>query len=259
MKATSGNWRLLEFEWNDASTNMAIDEAILICRSKGDSPNTIRLYGWKPSAVSIGFFQSLQDEVDLEACKREGVDVVRRITGGGAVYHDSQGEVTYSLVVGEDEKDIPKDILNSYRLICGGIVKGLEIMGVQASFQPINDVVVNGRKISGNAQTRKMGIILQHGTVLVDADLNRMFRLLKVSDEKIRDKMIKSAEQRVTTLRRELSVKPSLQKVASTLKEGFEQALGLNLTPGRLTEEELKLTAELRREKYSNLEWTCRR
>ncbi|MEM2107067.1 MAG: biotin/lipoate A/B protein ligase family protein [Candidatus Bathyarchaeia archaeon] len=255
----SGRWRLIDFESNDAPTNMAIDEAILICRSKGESPNTLRLYSWQPSAVSIGFFQSLQDEVDIEACRREGVDIVRRITGGGAVYHDSRGEVTYSLIVGEGEHNIPKDILNSYRLICSGIIKGLELLGVKATFQPVNDILVNGRKISGNAQTRRMGVILQHGTVLVDADLKRMFRLLKVSDEKIRDKMIKSAEERVTTLRRELSSKPSLQEVASTLKTGFEQALNLNLTCGRLTEEEFRLATKLKSEKYSSWEWIFRR
>jgi lipoate-protein ligase A len=255
----SGGWRLIGFESNDASTNMAVDEAILICRSKGESPNTLRLYSWEPSAVSIGFFQSLQDEVDIEACRKEGVDIVRRITGGGAVYHDSEGEVTYSLIVAEGDHNIPKDILSSYRIICSGIVKGLELLGVKATFQPVNDILVNGRKISGNAQTRRMGVILQHGTVLVDADLNRMFRLLKVSDEKIRDKMIKSAEERVTTIRRELSSKPSLQEVASKIKMGFEQALNLNLTPGRLTEEEFRLATKLKREKYSSLEWIFRR
>ncbi|MEM3004871.1 MAG: lipoate--protein ligase family protein, partial [Candidatus Bathyarchaeia archaeon] len=110
------DWRLLVLKRDSAAVNMAIDEAILTCRSRGEVQNTLRFYMWEPSAVSIGFFQSLQAEVDLDACKREKVDVVRRITGGGAVFHDSEGEVTYSLVVGEEDGIVPKDITQSYRV-----------------------------------------------------------------------------------------------------------------------------------------------
>jgi len=239
--------------------NMAIDEAILIARSRGMAPNTVRLYAWEPSAVSIGFFQSLDAEVDLEACRIEGVDVVRRSTGGGAVFHDSRGEVTYSLIASEEEEIIPRDLLKSYEVICDGIVKGLEVLGVSASFQPVNDIVVGGRKISGNAQTRKLGVLLQHGTVLVDADLDKMFRLLKVSEAKIRDKMISSAEKRVTTLKKELLRKPSLNEAAEALQRGFEKSLKITLTKGELTDEELRLAEDLRSQKYSNAEWTRRR
>ncbi len=259
MAKTFSIWRLLGFTKNDAAMNMAIDEAILIGRSKGESPNTVRLYGWDPSAVSIGFFQSLDAEVDLETCRTLGVDVVRRITGGGAVFHDSQGEVTYSLVFGEEERVIPRDILESYRLICSGVIRGLEVLGVKASFQPVNDIVVGERKISGNAQTRRRGVVLQHGTVLVDSDLEKMFRLLKVSDEKIRDKMISSAEERVTNLKKELPKKPSLNDVAEALRRGFEESLKIPLTKGGLTEKEVRLAKVLAKEKYSNPEWTHRR
>ena len=259
MTQTESSWRLLHFSRNIAPMNMAIDEAMLIARSTRKVPNTIRLYAWEPSAVSIGFFQSLEAEVDLEVCRNEGVDVVRRITGGGAVFHDSQGEVTYSFVAGEEERTIPRDLLRSYEVICGGIIKGLDALGVDASFQPVNDIVVGGKKISGNAQTRRLGVLLQHGTILVDADLDKMFRLLKVSEAKIRDKMISSAEKRVTTLRRELSRKPSLDEVAEALQRGFERSLHITLTKGRLTDEELRLAEDLRKQKYSNAEWTRKR
>ncbi len=259
MAKDSSDWRLLDFQRNSAAMNMAVDEAMLICRSKGEAPNTIRFYAWSPSAVSIGFFQSLRAEVDLEACKNEGIDVVRRITGGGAVFHDSQGEVTYSLVASEEEHVVPKDILHSYQVICSGIVKGLELLGVAASFQPINDIVVASKKISGNAQTRRLGVVLQHGTVLVDADLDKMFRLLKVSDAKIRDKMIASAEKRVTTLTRELSRKPQPRDVVEALRRGFEQSLKITLARGELTKEESTIAEQLSKERYSNPEWINRR
>lgn len=252
-------WRLLELDKNNAAMNMAIDEAILINCSKGKSPNTIRLYEWLPSAVSIGYFQNPKAEVDLEKCKEEGIDVVRRITGGGAVFHDNMGEVTYSLIASEEERIIPKDILRSYQMICGCIIEGLLSLGVEASFQPVNDIVVAGKKISGNAQTRRLGMVLQHGTILVDADLDKMFQLLKVSDEKIRDKMISSAEKRVTTLNKELSKKPSHEKVAEALEKGFKKSIGIKLAKGKITDEEMTLAEKLSKEKYANKDWTFRR
>jgi lipoate-protein ligase A len=259
MMNSFSKWRLLELDKNSASMNMAIDEAILINCSKGKSPNTIRLYEWLPSAVSIGYFQNPKAEVDLEKCKEENVDVVRRITGGGAVFHDTMGEVTYSMVTSEEDRLIPKDILRSYQMICGCVIEGLLSLGVAATFQPVNDIVVAGRKISGNAQTRRLGMVLQHGTILVDADLDKMFQLLKVSDEKIRDKMISSAEQRVTTLKNELSKKPSHEQVAEAIEKGFKKYLGIKLTKGKITDDEMTLAEKLSKEKYANEDWTFRR
>jgi lipoate-protein ligase A len=259
MRKSLSTWRLLDFTENNAAMNMAIDEAILINRSRDESQNTVRFYTWNPSAVSIGFFQSIEDEVDLGVCKAEAVDVVRRSTGGGAVFHDRTGEVTYSMITDEKEQIIPKDILKSYQIICGGIVEGLGILGVSASFQPVNDIVVGGKKISGNAQTRRLGVVLQHGTVLVDSDLDKMFRLLKVSNAKIRGKMISSAEERVTTINREMLRKPSLEEVAEALGRGFEKSLDITLTKGQLTDGEMRLAKELCKQKYSTQTWTHRR
>ena len=109
--------RLIDTGYKDAYTNMAIDEAIMTLVSKAKVPATLRFFAWKPAAISIGYFQSLDKEVDLEKCKELGVDYVRRITGGGAVFHDA--EITYSFHI--PEKDVPKDIMQSYDLICGAL------------------------------------------------------------------------------------------------------------------------------------------
>ncbi len=191
-------WRVMQLEEHSAYDNMAIDESILEHIRDGKSDPTIRFYRWKPSAVSIGRFQSMKDEVNLEKCRAEGVDCVRRITGGGAVYHDYDGELTYS-IIGKEEL-FPKSIWESYRTICARIIKGLGRLKIDAQFAPINDIVVSGKKISGNAQTRREGILLQHGTILYKTDVARMFSLLNVSKEKISDKMIKSVEERVTSI-----------------------------------------------------------
>ncbi|MEM2225940.1 MAG: biotin/lipoate A/B protein ligase family protein [Candidatus Bathyarchaeia archaeon] len=247
-------WRLIGISSNDAYMNMAIDEAIMRAKAAGRVPNTIRFYRWRPSAVSIGFFQSVEEEVDIGACAELGVDIVRRPTGGGAVYHDSDGELTYSLVVDAGNPRVSADFLTSYRALCEGIVRGLRSLGLDAHFNPVNDVLVGGRKISGNAQTRRLGTVLQHGTVLLRADLSRMFRVLRIADEKLRDKMISAAQERVTTIERELGRAVGFEEVSDALRRGFEEALGIELEEGDLSEEERSLAMELRG-KYSSREW----
>lgn len=249
-------WRLLPLRVDDAFTSMAIDEALLRLNAEGKSPNTIRFWRWLPSTVSIGCFQSLEREVDLEVAKRCGVDVVRRITGGGAVFHDHDGELTYGFVCRQD--DVPDDIIESYRLICGGLVGGFERLGMRAEFKPVNDVQVNGKKISGSAQTRRWGSVLQHGTILIAPDIRRMFELLKVSPEKISDKFIASVYERVTSIARELGRKPSFEEVRLAMSEGFTNALGAELIEGELTRRELELANELR-PKFESGEWLRKR
>jgi lipoate-protein ligase A len=249
-------WRLLPIRIDDAFTSMAIDEAILRFNAEGKSPNTVRFWRWKPSAISIGCFQSLEREVDLAVAKKYGVDVVRRITGGGAVFHDHDGELTYSVVC--KQGDVSDDIIESYRLICGGLVSGFERLGLQAEFRPVNDVQANGKKISGSAQTRRWGSVLQHGTVLISPDVRRMFELLKVSPEKISDKFIASVFERVTTAERELGRRPSFDEVRGSMSEGFKRAFDVELVEGELTAGELELANELK-PKYASEEWLRKR
>jgi len=251
-------WRLIDMRVEDAYTQMGIDEAIAYARVKKGTPNTIRLYRWRPSAVSVGYFQSLRDEVDLEACRRLGVDVIRRITGGGAVFHDYEGEITYSLVASDDDPKIPRDIMSSYSLICGCLINGLRSLGLDAQFKPINDITTGGRKISGNAQTRRYGVVLQHGTVLVDCDVRKVFTVLKVSDTKISDKMIRAAEERVTSIRRELGRHVSFDEARRALISGFEEGLEISLEPGEFTAYEEGLMERFR-ERYRSREWIFRR
>ncbi len=245
-------WRILPLRIDDAFMSMAIDEALLKLNSEGRSPNTLRFWRWSPSAVSLGCFQSVEREVNLGVAKEYGVDVVRRITGGGAVFHDQDGELTYSVVCGQD--DLPLDIIESYKLICGGLVHGFQKLGLQAEFRPVNDVQVGGKKISGSAQTRRWGSVLQHGTVLISPDIHKMFELLKVSHEKISDKFITSVFERVTTVERELGRKPSFEEIREAMIAGFEESLSVKLVKGKLTEEELKLAEELR-PKYASEKW----
>ncbi|MFH1977993.1 MAG: biotin/lipoate A/B protein ligase family protein [Candidatus Aenigmatarchaeota archaeon] len=245
-------WRLLPFESRSAAMNMGIDQAVTESVSRGGPP-TIRFWRWQPSAVSIGYFQSLEDEIALEKCKELGVDVVRRITGGGAVYHDYDGEITYS-VIGNQEL-FPKGIIDSYHLICGWIINSLKLLGIESEFKPINDIIVAGKKISGNAQTRRQNVLLQHGTILYDLDVRKMFSLLKVGQEKISDKMIQSVEDRVTRILDQKQV--SMEETYQSLVRGFTE--GKDYEEGQLTEEELTRAKEVAESKYSQKEWNFMR
>jgi lipoate-protein ligase A len=252
-------WRLLNTGLNDAFYNMALDEAIVIARSRGIVPNTLRFFRWEPSAVSIGYFQSMEEEVDINACDRLGINYVRRRTGGGAVYHDRDGELTYSLIINEDHRLISRDFQKTYETLCSGLVRGLRLLGVPAEFKPINDIVVNGRKISGNAQTRGMNVVHQHGTILRDVNPALMFTVLRIPSEKIRDKMIKSAEERVTSIKRYLGRDVSFEELTDALIRGFRESFDIELLPGEITDFEKQTANKLNKEKYSTREWNFRR
>lgn len=249
-------WRLLLTGQMDASSNMAMDEAVLRLNS-GKEVGTLRFYSWEPKAISIGYFQGINEEVNVARCRKYGVDVVRRITGGGAVYHDD--ELTYSLIVNENNPKIPKNILESYGTMCKGIILGLDRLEIPSEFKPINDIISGGKKISGNAQTRQLGNVLQHGTILQDVDVKTMFQLLLVPDEKIRDKMISAVEERVTSIRHILGRKIEPDKILQAMKAGFSEALDVELVRGEPTVEEWALMKKIREEKYGADAWNFKR
>ncbi len=245
--------RLTGPENHDAAMNMALDESCMLSVKRGDSPPTLRIYKWRRSAISIGYFQCLADEVDLSEVKKDDVPVVRRLTGGGAVYHDCEGEITYSLIA-------PVSFLNSsvndtYKKICSHIIEALKSLGVQAQFRPINDIVADKKKISGNAQTRKDGVLLQHGTILYDIKPEIIFRYLTPDKSKISDKpYIKSINSALT----------SIKKYSSCSREDVEKAIirsfsVFNLKKGSWSEKELAVARRLAADKYSSQSWTAQR
>jgi len=257
-----GVWRLLKLEVGDAFTNMAIDEAILTARIAGLAPNTLRFYKWKPSAVSIGRFQDVFKEVNVENCRKQGVDIVRRITGGGTVYHDYDGEITYSVIV--NEKDLgSSDVVSAYHTICDGLIEAAKILGVQADFNPgepkqCPNVTISGRKVSGSAQHRKRGVLLQHGTFLVNVDLEKMFTFLKVPWTQTCMDVLNIAQKRITSIQQELKSSVSMEQADQALVKGFQKALKTQFMEGELTSYERNLAKSLRKEKFSTDNWNLR-
>lgn len=242
--------RILETGHNSAAWNMALDEVLLMncANNYYDSLPVLRIYGWKPPAISIGYFQSMDEEVDTKKCKETNIDIVRRITGGGAVLHES--ELTYSFIT----KLYPANILESYNLICDPVILCINKLGfINAKFVPLNDIIVEGKKVSGNAQTRRNNTLLQHGTILLDVDVEKMFSVLKVSSEKAKGKMINDVKARVMGLNK------SFEQVAYNLIESFREKFCAQIIVDTLTTDEMEKTKKLSSEKYSSDLWNRRK
>jgi lipoate-protein ligase A len=245
----------------NALTNMSVDEAIMKARIENKVPNTLRFYQWHPSAVTIGRFQTLEDEVHVQNCKKNGIDVVRRISGGGAVYHDSDGEITYSIVTKKSDLGCKKlDMLCAYQKICGGLNEAVRILGIKAAYRPPDpkrcpNLAISGKKISGNAQISKKGIILQHGTFMMDLDHKKMFTFLKVPWTNNLDDILSVSKRKLTSVRQELGLNFSTREVYQSLIYGFKTALNITLVEKGLTKYEQKLVERLKKEKYGSEEW----
>jgi lipoate-protein ligase A len=255
-------WRLLPLETHNAFMNMAVDEAILTARVAKKVSNTLRLYRWQPSTVSIGKNQNPQAEVYLDACKQEGVDVVRRISGGGTVYHDYEGEVTYSITA--EASDLgTADIASVYAKVYEAVKDALRLLGITADFSSGDakncpNMTVGGKKISGSSQTITRGNVLQHGTLLRSVDLPKMFTLLRLKNASC-TQAADIASRKITSVQNELRHAVSPDTIANALAQGFRAMLKIQLEPGVLTPYELKLADRLCKEKYSKAEWNFER
>jgi len=252
-------WRLLKLETQNASANMAIDEAILQARIENFVPNTVRFYKWNPSAVSVGKFQNVEKEVQIDNCEKYGVDIVRRITGGGTVYHDADGELTYSVIVRKEDLQT-EDVTAVYAKIYSGIAEALQNLGIKSDFNQGNiktcpNLTVNGKKISGSAQCHKKGVVLQHGTLLLDVDLEKMFTFLRVPWAKTCMQILNVAKNKITSIRKEAGKAFSVKNLEQALIEGFQKALNIKFVNDELTLYERELAEHLYREKYSTKEW----
>ncbi|MGD0979827.1 MAG: biotin/lipoate A/B protein ligase family protein [Candidatus Bathyarchaeia archaeon] len=249
----------MRLETHDAFMNMAIDEAILTARIEGHMTDTLRFFRWKPSAVSVGKFQEVQKEVQVENCKQGGIDVVRRITGGGTVYHDAEDEITYSVVASKESLKAD-DIADVYERIYTGLTRALGILGVTADFnegsvKACPNLTVKGRKISGSAQCHKRGVLLQHGTILVNVNLEKMFTYLRVPWAESCMQVVSVARRKHTSLYDELGKHVSPAELIHALKEGFEQALNIRIVSGELTPRERELAERLCEQKYATSDW----
>ena len=221
--------RIIFDGFRGAAWNMAFDLALLE-KCARDGVATLRIYGFSPSAVTLGRFRPLSD-VDLEAAAEAGVDVVRRPSGGGTVFHDEEGEVTYSVAVPLDWVGEPWRL---YRAVCGGLAGELQGLGLDASYKEPNDVLVGGLKVSGSAQVVRGGCVLQHGTLMYATRLWLLKRLVP-------------GARRVTTLSEALGRSVGYVEAARIIVSAVEKGLGVEASPGGFGLDEMEAARRLRR------------
>lgn len=233
----SAKWRLLDTGVRDAASNMCLDRAVLEARAAGEAPDTVRFLQFDPPAVLVGYHQAVELEVRVPYCEAEGIDVNRRLTGGGAIFFD-RSQLGWEVVAGKE--GLPGDALSLNRLMCKGLVRALDHLGVEATFRPVNDVEVGGRKISGTGGTESGGALLFQGTLLVDFDVEAMVRALRIPTEKLRDKEIDSIRDRVTCLQWILGRSPPLPEIKAAVARGLSETLDVELEEGALTDWEAR-------------------
>lgn len=247
----SSVWRLLDTGIRSAADNMALDRTLLESCQAG-APNTLRFLQFSPSAL-VGFHQSVGQELHLDYCREQGIAISRRITGGGALYCD-EGQIGWELYL-HRSTFATADMLAIAEQICSMAVKGLRRLGVEAAFRPRNDIEVHGRKIGGTGGAFDGEALLYQGTVLIDFDVERMLRVLRIPQEKLSDKAIASARQRITTLHELLANPPTVAMVQASLVHAFAQGFTVSIEPGVLSPNE-ELLYERYRVEMAQDAWT---
>ncbi|MFC3041672.1 biotin/lipoate A/B protein ligase family protein [Virgibacillus xinjiangensis] len=264
-------WAYLDSGIQDAAINMALDESLLKWHSKGEIPPTLRFYGWSKPSLSLGRFQK-SSTIDLDAVHRHNCHFVRRLTGGSAVLHDN--ELTYSLVINEQDPSIPTSVQEAYHVLSQGVLEGYKNIGIAADFSvpekkrdrertsicfekpAFYEMVVDGKKISGNAQTRKDGVVLQHGSIPISMNTGMLFDLFRFSSEKHRERKRKAFAGKAADIAQLTGKQLSYEEMTSAFKKGFEDGLGIHLHPFTLSEEQWEEVHQLAETKYSSEAWT---
>jgi len=249
------SWRFLDSGAMSPSLNMAIDRAILALHANGQALPTLRFYQWQPSAISLGYFQK-RHNLDLDACRRYGIEVVRRPTGGKAVLH--MGDLTYAVIAGTPE-GIPSAVTAAYRLICEGLLAGFRSLGIEARMgretmnSPQTDIcflrcaigaiIHQGKKLVGSAQTWHASSMLQHGSIILTPQEEVLLKLWGGSYGP--SELQTAFKGRLTSIREILGHRINLGKLKTALREGLARTLGVELLEGELTWEEWSLAREL--------------
>lgn len=272
-------WNFINTGSKNPYYNMAMDEALLNFVSRGEIDPVIRFYTWNPATLSIGYFQRLQKEIDIDKVKEKGYGLVRRQTGGRGVLHDK--ELTYSVIVPESHPNMPSTVTEAYKIISQGLLEGFKNLGFETYFaiprskeerdklkQPRSSVcfdapswyelVVEGRKIAGSAQTRQKGVILQHGSILQDIDIDDLFDMFKFKNERLKAKMKENFCQKAVAINDISNQHITLNEMENAFEAGFKKGLNIDFKPLELTEKQLEEVQELE-DKYRSEAWMYRK
>jgi lipoate-protein ligase A len=270
--------------------NMGLDEALLEAVIAGAQP-AIRFYTWLPATLSLGTNQPF-GEMDPAECARRGFSVVRRITGGRAVLH--QHELTYSVIAPENDPRVSGGVVESYRKISAVLVDALNALGAPVTMAPANrdlradliaersaalassegvesahavcfdaasdyELLANGKKLVGSAQARRGGVILQHGSILLDIDWEAWAYVFAYRTPEGRERALQKLPSRMTSLGEVMGKSVIAEQVEAALAEAFAAKFGLDLKPSEPLPSEWGEAERLAAEKYGNDAWTMRK
>ena len=220
-------WRLIEFDGLPGTESQTVYHTIAEAMERYDDiANTIIICWPESPAVCIGYHQIIEEEVDVEYCEKNKLPIVRRPLGGGAVYLDS-GQLFYQVIARLDSKVIPKDVSGLYQKLLQAPINTYKAIGINAEYAPVNDIVADGKKISGNGAAQVGGARVLTGNLIFDFNFDEMVKILKVPNEKFRDKVASSLRERLGTIKGFLGEEPERQKVKKILIENFEKTLSV--------------------------------
>lgn len=275
MPFSPSTWRLILSPPTSGAENMAIDEALLESTARREALPTLRLYAWQPACLSLGYAQPFSD-ADLAALQAYGWDLVRRPTGGRAILHVD--ELTYSVCGPQDEPRLAGSVLESYRTLSNALLLALQILGIPAEALPKAttgsdraenstqnpvcfetpsnyEITVAGKKLVGSAQSRRLGGVLQHGSLPLYGDICRITQALTFADESERQQADERLAQRAATVEDILQRPVAWEQAAEAMVAAFQETLNLKLAPGGLTRGEQVRAEQLVREKYAHPSW----
>jgi lipoyl(octanoyl) transferase len=270
-------WLYIDSGKQSPAFNMALDEKLMDWHREGEIPPVVRFYEWKPAGLSLGYFQRIHKDINIEMVTAHGAGLVRRPTGGRAVLHDD--ELTYSFIAEESHPLMPASVTEAYRVISQGLLNGFRSLGLDAQFSipeterekaelrnPRSavcfdapswyEMVVNGRKIAGSAQTRQRGIILQHGSIIRTFDEEKLFDMFNFSSDRLRRRMQQGFKTKAAPLSELMEHPATIDELKAAFRKGFEEALNIHLEPYELTSSQLEEAAALAEEKYASEKWT---
>jgi len=246
----SYDWHLIPAVPRDPVMNMALDAVLAERVGAGKRPATLWIWGWNAPCVVLGRFQSVRNEIDEEGARALGISFVRRITGGGAMFIQPGGAITYSIIAPESLV-AGLTFAESYAFLDSWAVDGLRALGVDATYVPLNDISSSTGKIGGAAQARRGGAVLHHATIACELDTEQMGRVLRIGREKLSDKGIASAAKRVSPLRQQTDL--PRDTIIERLVASFADRYGLS--PDTVHPDEEAEAARRVTEQFGTREW----
>lgn len=236
------DFRVLDSPPLTGAEHMALDEILIKTHSDGLIPNTLRFLQFKPCAL-VGLHQNVHLEVNVPYCRHHGIDINRRITGGGSLYFGPM-ELGWEMYAAKDTPGIPRRIEDLYRALCEGMVRGLDRLGISAAYRPLNDVEISGRKIAGTGGTELKRSFVFQCSLIVNFDVQEMLNILRTPLEKMRDKAVQSMRERVTSVQEQLGCVPPHADMKTAIIAGLSELLHRDFISGELTDLEASMLSK---------------